>query len=197
MSTSTVSRLTRVPGGFDTESEMASESTPGQSPYEDDASEDNLSSLLPERMDASTFLPRTEQDSNIAGNNTLEEQEMHKKLTDFESSSLPELSHIEPAQAHPAGEDETFRFGIPNENLTVKRKPSPIDKSEQFKDEQISLRSPQTPSGAYKRPAPEEQISRMNIEDDDESPDAPHTSSLETMSSSPTAAAAARTVSRV
>jgi hypothetical protein len=179
--------LTRVPGGFDTESETASESALEQSLYEDDASEDNLSSLLPERMDASTFLPHAEQDSHVAGNNTLEEQEMHKKLTDFESSSLPELSHIEPAQAHPAGEDETFRFG----------EPDPIDKLEQFKDEQISLRSPQTPPAAYKTPTPEEQISRMNIEDDDKSPDAPHTSSLETMSSSPTAAAAARTVSRV
>lgn len=203
MSTSTVtrsqpeSRLTRVPGGFDTESEVASESAPGQSLDEDDASEDNLSSLLPERMDASAFLPHAEQDSHVAGNNTLEEQEMHKRLTDFESSSLPELSHIVPAQAHPADEDETFRFGTPNENLAIKRKPGPIDKPEQLKDGQISLRSPQTPPGAYKTPAPEEQISRMSVEDDDKSPDAPHTSSLETMSSSPTAAAAARTVSRV
>ena len=148
------SRLTRVPGGFDTEPEVAPESAPGQTPDEDDASEDNLSSLLPERMDASAFLPHAEQDSHVAGNNTFEEQEMHKKLTDFESSSLPELSHIVPALAHPAGEDETFRVGTPNEGLATKRKPSPIDKPEQFKDGQISLRSPQTPPGAYKTPAP-------------------------------------------
>ena len=177
---------------------MASESAPDENLYDNDTSEDDLSSLLPERMDASNFLPGALQDSLVAGNNTLEEQELHRKLTDIESSSLPELSHIAPAQAHPGSEDETFRFGTANDSIATKRKPPPIDiKSEPLEDGHSPLRSPQTPPGAYKTPAPEEQISRMKEEDDNRTPDAPHTSSLETMSSSPTAAAAARTVSRV
>jgi hypothetical protein len=189
-------RSTRVPGGFDTESEMASESAPGENLYDNDASEDNLSSLLPERMDASAFLPRADQDSLIAGNNTLEEQEMHRKLTDFESSSLPEVSHIAPAQ-QVADEDDTFKFGTPNNNLAQRRKTAALEIKSELLDEQSHLRSPQTPPGAYKTPAPEEQLSRLKTEDDDKSPSGPHTSSLETMSSSPTAAAAARTVSRI
>lgn len=183
-------RSTRVPGGFDTESEMASESASSDNFYDNDTSEDNLSSMLPARMDASMFLPHADSDSLGAGNITLEEQEMHRKLADFESSSLPEVSHIAPAQ-QVAGEDETFRFGTP----TTKRRPAAIEIKSEV--ERRLLQSPQTPPGAYKTPAPEEQLSRMKTDDDDKSPDAPHTSSLETMSSSPTAAAAARTVSRV
>ena len=191
-------KLTRVPGGFDTESEMASESVPDENLYQNDTSADNLSSLLPEHMDASNFLPRSALDSSVAGNNTLEEQDIHRKLTDLESSSLPELSHIAPVPTLHTNEDETFRLGTTNDNLATRRRPAAIDvKSEPSEDEHGLLQSPQTPPGAYKTPAPEEQILRMKEESDRRTPDAPHTSSLETMSSSPTAAAAARTVSRV
>lgn len=186
-------RSTRVPGGFDSESEMAAESAPGDH-VDDEPAGDNLSSLLPERMDASSFLPRADEDSVVAGNNTFEEQDMHRKLSDLESSSLPELSRIVPTPH----EDETFRFGMPNDHLTTRRKPSPIEITSELSEDGRSLvRSPQTPPGAYKTPTPEEQLSRLSTQDDDKSPAAPHTSSLETMSSSPTAAAAARTVSRV
>ncbi len=192
-------KSSRVPGQFETDSEMASEYAGNENPYDDDSAE-NLSSLLPATMDASSFLPRAD-----VGNNTFEEQEMHKKLTDIESSSLPELSHIAPAQIHPTSEDDTFRFGAPNDNLANRKRPTPIETSSPPKDikseasevENSFLRSPQTPPGAYKTPGPEEQMARLRAAQDEVTPEAPHTSSLETMSSSPTARAAARTVSRV
>ena len=192
-------KSSRVPGQFETESEMASEYAGDENPY-DDESADNLSSLLPASMDATSFLPRAD-----VGNNTFEEQEMHKKLTDIESSSLPELSHIAPTQSHSTSEDDTFRFGAPNDNLATRRRPTPIETSSPLKDIKSEpseagnsvLRSPQTPPGAYKTPGPEEQMARLRAGEDELTPEAPHTSSLETMSSSPTARAAARTVSRV
>ena len=148
----------------------------------------------------------------------LEEHEhaLHHKLDDVESSFLPELSHLAGAKGgagHGAGPtaDDTFAFGVPNDNLAVRKRggvPAPLRVMEDGSfhggegDDDTGLSSPQTPPGAYKTPAPEDQSLRLFQEQQDRertphTPDVPNTSSLETMSSSPTAAAAARTVSRV
>ena len=191
----------RVPGGFD-DDDIATESTGAETSY-DDASEDNLSSLLPSGMSDKHRPPHVDDSSENAGNTTLDEEEMHRKLRDVESSFVPELSHVVPSKEH----NESFRFGTPNENLANKRRPAPVDtsspgtqiRSESSLDNTVEhpVRSPTTPPGAYKTPAPEEQDRRQREQEVEETPEAPNTSALESMSSSPTAAAAARTVTRV
>ena len=106
----------------------------------------------------------------------LDENEMSKKLMDVESSFLPELSPVAPSR-HPEADD----------SMDLEHHIHPVNAP-----------SSQTPPSSYKTPAPIRSDIPLTYDNMQSSPtNQINTSALETMSSSPTAAAAARTVSRV
>ena len=187
-------RSSHMPGEFDTE----------EDPHFHDAS-DGPSSLLHASDESSKLLANENEISGVAlpADTVLEERELYHKLDDVESSFLPEFSHLATKQGHSSAADDTYMFGVPNDNLAIRKRPSKdiAHMTQAFRDvtTDTGLHSPQTPPGAYKTPAPEDQHLRMfQVEEETlRTPEPPNTSSLETMSSSPTAAAAARTVSRV
>ncbi|TVY65572.1 Anucleate primary sterigmata protein B, partial [Lachnellula suecica] len=128
---------------------------------------------------------------------TLDEKELHRHLNDVESSFLAAPSPIEVQDNK--GADDTYLFDradLPRHHQQTSSKdsttPSKNAASSEVQEGNTPS-SPPTPANAYKTPGarrdssnPEENtLDRANT-----------TSSLETMSSSPTAAAAARTVSR-
>lgn len=128
---------------------------------------------------------------------TLDEAAMERHLNDVESSFLPSVSPI--GMTSKRGADDTYLFDGAHESALGRLSPlretvTPAkDNSMSEGASAESPFSPPTPPNAYRTPAPEQQASEsqensMNPGDT--------TSSLETMSSSPTAAAAARTVSR-
>ncbi|KAM5490643.1 hypothetical protein MaudMau93_002449 [Microsporum audouinii] len=127
-------------------------------------------------------------------NHTLnEEREMHRKLMDMESSFLPEPSTIQVGRAATTGTmDDSYLVGADNA-------PGTPQETESAEGQKSS--SSETPSDAYKTPVPfrtvdmEPSVVEKPLEGD--SLVGINTSSLETISSPPTAAAAARTVSRV
>ncbi|OAX85586.1 hypothetical protein ACJ72_00047 [Emergomyces africanus] len=150
-------------------------------------------------------------DQTLPNETALDEKEMRQKLLDMESSFLPEPSTIDVA-ATPGlpALDDTYLMGVNTGDL------SQVGEG----DSRETPPSPSTPPGAYKTPAArrstrlepslfeeageseeQKEDDRDNYEDVDVTPSAKgnettNTSSLETISSSPTAAAAARTVSR-
>lgn len=158
--------------------------------------------------DTSSILPqqelRAEQESEIhlvGGNNTdnnldsstndvvMDEREMRRKLMDMESSFLPEVSTV--ALGGPGIEPEDSARD-PTGSHTVQR-----DDSATKQVEESSFTSP----GAFYTPAPGREES-LNLDttlsgERDSPMVGDTTSALETMTSSPTAAAAARTVYRV
>ncbi|EQL29568.1 hypothetical protein, variant [Blastomyces dermatitidis ATCC 26199] len=154
-------------------------------------------------------------DQTLPNQTALDEKEMRQKLLDIESSFLPEPSTIDVA-ATPGvpAPDDTYLIGVGDRDV------SQVDEG----DSRETPPSPTTPPGAYKTPAArratrlepslfedegdsdekrgsEHSHDNDNYEDLDLTPSAKgndtlNTSSLDTVSSSPTAAAAARTVSR-
>ncbi|KAI1619888.1 hypothetical protein EDD37DRAFT_196526 [Exophiala viscosa] len=197
--------LSRVPGGFDPEEE-------------DDLSEagsDNADSHFDSRLvdsflrgpkDPSSLLQPAEGYTypGLPANHALDESEMHKKLSDVESSFLPEASQLTGRDSATNGADDTHQFGIVNDNIAVRKKPHPIKvpyphegRENDPNTNTDTVLSPRTPPGGYKTPAPEQQEFSHMDGSDGLTPEAPNTSALENMSSSPTAAAAARTLSRV
>lgn len=124
--------------------------------------------------------------------NAVDEKEIQRHLNDVESSFLPVLSPI--GMGGKKGVDDTYLF----DGAQPPRRDSPLmgftthgenTMIKESKTNDPSL-SP-TPPNTYRTPAPEGESSEENTLDAGNT-----TSSLETMSSSPTAAAAARTVSR-
>lgn len=125
----------------------------------------------------------------------VDEGEIQRHLNDVESSFMPAISPIgmsgnkgaddtylfDGAQPPPRRESPLRGFNTPNKNATTKVESKIEDGSA----------SPPTPPNAYQTPAPEAESSQEDTLDAGNT-----TSELETMSSSPTAAAAARTVSR-
>ncbi|ERF75440.1 hypothetical protein EPUS_00233 [Endocarpon pusillum Z07020] len=196
-----IRRRSRLPGGFETEDESASEA--GDDNIDRDGSVIHASSphLSGEH---SSLLPSYSENANaVAGNSTiLDEGEMNKKLMDVESSFIPDISHIVESEQ---GTRSTFTSEDQEDDLARDRASSPAGtsgismgmKSETSNEDKRDFRSPQTPPGAYKTPAPEQQAGQHVKEEEITTPVPHNISSLETMSSSPTAAAAARTVSRV
>lgn len=135
----------------------------------------------------------------------VEEQEMRRRLMDMDSSFLPQLSPA--GRPSGSGVDDTFVFGgvHPPENSVVASDEHSTDRDSESmitartgsKDEDAQ-ESPMTPPGMYQTPAPDrEMLAKMDDPNPALNGDHDNISSLETMSSSPTAAAAARTVSRV
>lgn len=200
----------RVPGDFETDDDLS----PIRSQFdlhESDAYEETQDSrtkstlsLLPKNSSVFTA-PSEEGRSHMESETSvLEEQEMRRRLMDMDSSFLPQVSPA--GRPSGSGVDDTFVFGgvHPPEDATVDSEEHSIDQDSEsmttaqtgFKDDD-ALDSPMTPPGMYRTPAPDrEMLSKMGDLNPALDGDHDNTSSLETISSSPTAAAAARTISR-
>lgn len=206
----TVTRqLSRVPGGFDTDEELSPIKTEfGQLEIDDHIESDGPSyATLPSlpAMDDNSLLPAASENgrSRTTGDvSTLDEKEMRRRLMDIESSFLPELSPAAPSGR--LGADDTFVYGEDHHSVLSKH-PCTVQTSEEKRTEattngdhkvaNIASESPATPPEMYKTPGPRRGVSPAYGSEPEE--EEANTSSLDTMSSSPTAAAAARTISRV
>ena len=194
----------RVPGTFDTDDELSPIKTTFDFSESIDTSEtfEPASKRLGEHDNSAITVPSEDGNSHIGTEaSLLDESEMKRRLMDVEPSFLSELSPAGP-QGN-SGVDDTFVFGSPHSeprrvNLDWQVSKPEHSTSKDGKDNNqhyTSPQSPPTPPNAYQTPAPNRDIENkenLDIEDDSH-----NTSSLETISSSPTAAAAARTVSRV
>ncbi len=194
-----------APGGFRTDdtddSSPDKEDISQDSIFENSAAHEQMPTLDPTMLPS---LPPPGDNSEVYGSEhagseaaDLDEREMDKHLNDVESSFMPMFSPI--GLEGPKGADDTYLFDTskrgqphnPSKELSPKQLPT-IQLNGSGGSQTPS--SPATPDGAYKTPAPERAHS---IQADDSSMEGHNTTSeLETMSSSPTAAAAARTVSR-
>ncbi|TVY39637.1 Anucleate primary sterigmata protein B, partial [Lachnellula occidentalis] len=120
---------------------------------------------------------------------TLDERELHRHLNDIDSSFIaaPETIGFQDSK----GWDDTYLF----DKARIPERKSPSRSSTSSRNPISSdgniPSSPPTPDNAYKTPGRRDSNARESTMDVGNT-----TSSLETMSSSPTAAAAARTVSR-
>lgn len=175
----------RVPGGFDTDDDL--------SPIKIEFDQDELDQEYARELLVATnqakhghnqgYGASEEGQSLMLGSDSIiDETEMERKLMDVESSFLPELS--------PIGRSGTAVSGDSLADEGSHDRPEPST-------HYGNLKSPDTPEENYRTPAPgkyEELPQPRSVRES--SPDHASTSSLETMSSSPTAAAAARTVSR-
>ena len=115
----------------------------------------------------------------------------------MDSTFLPDRSY--PGPEVRSGEDDAYVFGNPRDIAKHSRNTSRSTngyQSFQEVEESDNNRSPETPPEAYQTPAPKREYDLPSNSDERYS-EHNATASLETMSSSPTAAAAARTVSRV
>lgn len=132
-------------------------------------------------------------DAHRQNNQTIiEEKEMQRKLMDIESSFLPEPSTIEIAAAQNAGVDDTYLVGVPsrdhggdsyNPDISRIEEESSISELPRIVTDNESDEPAYNPADPTTTPATNRE-SELN------------TSALETLASSPTAAAAQRTVSR-
>ncbi|KAI9724986.1 MAG: hypothetical protein M1812_000262 [Candelaria pacifica] len=147
-----------------------------------------------------------------ADDSGINEREMRRKLMDVESSFLPEQSPVAPSGDR--GVDDTYVYGALGAEGDSSLPHDPDTEQERTGSETPKFdsaiehptyhsSSPPTPPEAYRTPAPRNEDSpsdrsqRSQQENEAGNDFGNYTSSLETMSSSPTAAAAARTVSRV
>ena len=181
----------KVPGGFETDDDLS----PIRVKFED-IGED------PKHEGASTITDEADKNNNVVniwnedgvdlmpGNDSIvDEKEMARKLMDVESSFMPELS--------PVGSSEAPRTMDKNLNLEPISSLAKAGGSYLSSDPAEDHELPSTPPEFYQTPAPgREGLYSYQIYPE-KSADQANTSSLETMSSSPTTAAAARTVSRV
>ncbi|KAK5942308.1 hypothetical protein PMZ80_004871 [Knufia obscura] len=220
----------RMVGGFEPGSDIRDDVSNAESAHDHDhdheedyamdqehSTGEDSSSLLPPQIDMpsslndSSRMHRTqhedtqEEDDMPAFNNTvLEEEEMKKKLADFESSFLPEPSAMSDqvdstAQSMPVDifvpgfSDTQTTGGVPTSDQT----PSEGDAAEDHNQDQAQA-APSPTTAGYITPTAEDDRVPIPDEDttteNDSNREAPNTSALERMSSSPTAA---RTVSRV
>lgn len=197
----------RVPGGFDTDEELSPIKTEfGHLEIDDQDESEGLSyATLPSlpAIDDNSLLPAPSENGrsrNTGDVSTSDENEMRRKLMDIESSFLPELSPAVPSGR--AGADDTFVYG--DRHPSERSDHAGTDQAKNGKSTYVATKghqrgvsgvsaSPATPPEMYKTPAPRRGASPTY----GSGPEEANTSSLKTMSSSPTAAAAARTVSRV
>ena len=197
----------RVPGGFETDEELSPIKTEFDHSEIDDHNESDGPSYatLPSlpAIDDTSLLPAPSEHGrsrNTGDVSTLDEKEMRRKLMDVESSFLPELSPAVPSGR--SGADDTFVYGAhhpsessehPSTDQANGDKSMEVTTTRVQKDVKNVLESPATPPEMYQTPAPRRGASPSYESELEEA----NTSSLETMASSPTAAAAARTVTRV
>ena len=195
----------RVPGGFDTDDDLS----PIKTSFDHEGDDFPESSPVPTQQHAKmehAAAPGEGEDSMMAGNNDtfLQEKEMRRKLEDYDSTFLQAVSPVAPQKSsgESSGPPRIFSrdAGVSEDDLDREshdaREEDPQTHVRGDVGGGLEPESPVTPPQMYRTPAPERQeqeIDRPNTAINDHY----HTSSLETMSSSPTAAAAARTVSRV
>lgn len=201
----TVARqASRVPGGFDTDEDLS----PIKTSFENDVPEQNEHPLHSHA--SSVTQPRSEDDSMNApsddgrsmtvgeGDTFLQEKEMRMRLEDVDSTFLPEMSpatHTRTDESADFSEPRTSSYVAAGQQTNEENDRRSMDS---FSGEQDTMtHSPATPPEMYQTPAPgREELQYKNALDTESGHGHHNTSSLETMSSSPTAAAAARTVSR-
>ncbi|PQE24911.1 Anucleate primary sterigmata B protein [Rutstroemia sp. NJR-2017a WRK4] len=160
----------------------------------------NLPSLAPPSDSSSVLYPHSDIDDNRSESvlSLVDEKAMRRHLDNVESSFMPAVSPI--GLRGKTGEDDTYLFDsgrddaddedTPAKETQTPRKPAGPKKEQEFG-------SPPTPDGAYKTPGPPQARYAVNVENEDSGHSGEdNTSALETLSSSPTAAAAARTISR-
>lgn len=194
----TVARqASRVPGGFDTDEDLSPIKTSFDNDdfehHESPSQSQATSVTQPHPGDRSPNAPSDDGRSMMAGDGDtfLQENEMRMRLEDVDSTFLPEVS---PA-AH-TRTDHSVNFGQPHSQpANEENYKQSVDP---FRGDQDSRTdSPATPPEMYQTPAPGcGELPSMNSPNPGTDHEQYNTSSLETMSSSPTAAAAARTVSR-
>ena len=198
----TVARqVSRVPGGFDTDEDLS----PIKSSFDqDDLERPGVPSQSQAKQsqpgDDSPNAPSDDGKSMMAGEGDtfLQEKEMRMRLEDVDSTFLPELS---PATQTRTDDNTNFSEPHPNSYAATVQQANEDNYRQSMDpshgDLDIMAHSPATPPEMYQTPAPgrEELQSRDSPGTETDHRDY-NTSSLETMSSSPTAAAAARTVSR-
>ena len=204
----TVARqVSRVPGGFDTDEDLS----PIKTSFDHADIEHHEPSL--QSQETSATHPHTREDSLNApsedgksmtagegdGDTFLQEKEMRMRLEDVDSTFLPELS---PATYTRTSDSADFSQLHHKFHGDTEQQPSEEEYNQSVSpvhgDQDDMTHSPATPPEMYQTPAPgpEELQSRDSPDAEDNYQGHYNTSSLETMSSSPTAAAAARTVSR-
>ena len=201
-------RVSRVPGGFDTDEDL--------SPIKTEFDYDDLGHFIgdespskPPQQPARDQMARGESSLDAVSDdgrsqlidegNTVDEKEIRRKLMDMDSSFLPDTSPA--THAHNVGIDDTYVVGTghPQSETDEDREKTARPYSPTgAREGQVELESPATPPEMYQTPAPGRgDLPQPVIDGEGNDNDHYNTSSLETMSSSPTAAAAARTVSRV
>lgn len=202
----TVARqVSRVPGGFDTDEDLSPIKTSFDQdelePHEVPSQSKATSVTQPQPEDDSLNAPSDDGRSTMAGEGDtfLQEKEMRMRLEDVDSTFLPDLSPATQTRT-----DDSADFSGPHPDsyaATVQRANEENYKHPMgpFRGDQNDMTlSPVTPPEMYQTPAPGREELRSRNSSDTEVDDHRNynTSSLETMSSSPTVAAAARTVSR-
>lgn len=201
----TVARqVSRVPGGFDTDEDLS----PIKTSFDHDEFEHSGSPLhsqatsvtQPHSDDDSMNAPSDDGTSMTAGEEDtfLQEKEMRMRLEDMESTFLPEMSPATQTRTDETADSQrrTSSYAAAVEQANGKNRPQ---SSTPFHgDQDRMMHSPATPPEMYQTPAPGREEPQLGDTPEADTGYGHHnTSSLETMSSSPTAAAAARTVSRV
>lgn len=194
----------RVPGGFDTEDDLS----PIKTSYDYEGDEFPDSSPVPTEANANMehkdALGEGEDSMTAGANDTiLQEKEMRRRLEDYDSTFLQSVSPVAPQRSSgdSSGPPRIFSrdAGASEDGMNTDfhqaREEDRQIHMEGGADDVVEPNSPVTPPHMYRTPAPERQeqdLDRPNTAINDHD----NTSSLETMSSSPTAAAAARTISR-
>ncbi|KAI9738235.1 MAG: Anucleate primary sterigmata protein B [Cirrosporium novae-zelandiae] len=188
----------RKPSQLLGEFESENKRPPAKSQLSEAETHDNFfdSSLGPVPSAAENSLMDSSHEDGFA----IDEGDMHRQLMDVEESFVPELSNISSNQ-----DTEVDSVSLPTlakgERDTAPQSQQNTQRSHeeynnQYNYQGLSSSSPSTPPEAYKTPAPHMYVKDVDDQEDD-SAVGNSTSELETISSSPTAAAAARTVSRV
>lgn len=201
----TVARqVSRVPGGFDTDEDLS----PIKTPFDLDDFQTADPPLQPQAApvtklhsgDDSLNAPSDDGRSMMAGEGDtfLQEKEMRQRLEDVDSTFLAEVS---PATHTRADESADFSQPHPNSYTATVQKANEENYKQSMDpfrgDQDTMAHSPATPPEMYQTPAPgREELQSRDLLDPGIDQGHYNTSLLETMSSSPTAAAAARTVSR-
>ncbi|KAJ5358081.1 hypothetical protein N7541_005239 [Penicillium brevicompactum] len=143
-------------------------------------------SFIPSITDESLFQPSENGDERVNNQTLIEEHEMRRKLMDIESSFLPEPSTIDVAAKGPlVGADDTYLVGIPKDDAANTTQDS----------SQLSFAEPEI-DHTDRTDQSEDPRSHIDPEiagpAEDNDPIDPNDSMLDSLSSSPTAAAVLR-----
>ncbi|KAI9643751.1 hypothetical protein NHQ30_008375 [Ciborinia camelliae] len=154
----------------------------------------NLPSLTPP-ADSSVLYANSDNGDNRSEGllSVMDAKAMERHLDNVESSFIPTVSPI--GIRTKTGVDDTYLFDADRNGRMSPELQTPTKGAWSNNEGQSSSNSPPTPDGAYKTPGPAPRYS-VQVEHDDPEEIGNTTSSLETLSSSPTAAATARTISR-